>query len=109
MAYASPPSIVDRTGDRADVGVTCTEGMHDQHIAQVLMAYAEGGNYEALGVPHHTDLTLPNPIAGHVYLQTTTQWDDKAFRCEQKRPRIPDGMRCVSTTAIAYQNPLPRS
>ena len=53
----------------ADVGSTYTEGMHDHQIAQVLHTYDQGGDCEALGVPHHTDRTLPMPMAGHVYLQ----------------------------------------
>ena len=79
----------------ADVGVTYTAGMHDQLVAQVLLTYARGGDCAALGVPHHVDRTLPLPMAGHVYLQTTSQWEGKHFRSEQKRPRIPDCMRCV--------------
>ena len=103
MAYSSPgegtsvPSYLmpNPNNLNADVGLTYTEGMHDQQIAQVLLTYARGGDCEALGVPHHTDLTLPMPMAGHVYLQTSSQWDGKVFRSEQKRPRVPDGMRCV--------------
>ena len=103
MAYSSPDegtsvpsSLMPNPNNlNADVGLTYTEGMHDQQIAQVLLTYARGGDCEALGVPHHTDLTLPMPMAGHVYLQTSSQWDGKVFRSEQKRPRVPDGMRCV--------------
>lgn len=89
----------------ADVGLTYTEGMHDQQIAQVLLTYDQGGDCEALGVPHHTDRTLPMPMAGHVYLQTSSQWDGKYFRSEQKRPRIPDGMRCVPPSLTPGSNP----
>ena len=95
----------------ADVGLTYTEGMHDQQIAQVLLTYAQGGDCEALGVPHHTDRTLPMPMPGHVYLQTSSQWDGKHFRCEQKRPRNPDGMRCAchhrshGSDQQSYSNP----
>ena len=99
MAYASPalsPSLpMPPDDDNADVGLTYTEGMHDQQIAQVLLTHDAGGDCKYLGVPHHTDRTLPEPKAGHVYLQTCSQWDGKRFRSEQKRPRIPDGMRCV--------------
>lgn len=90
----------------ADVGVTYTAGMHDQLVAQVLLTYARGGDCAALGVPHHVDRTLPMPMAGHVYLQTTSQWEGKHFRSEQKRPRIPDGMRCVPHRGyLIYHSP----
>ena len=111
MAYSSPEGIraqqlMPSPNDlNADVGLTYTEGMHDQQIAQVLLTYDQGGDCEALGVPHHTDRTLPMPMAGHVYLQTSSQWDGKYFRSEQKRPRIPDGMRCVPPSLTPGSNP----
>jgi len=115
MAYSSPDedtssllsSLMPNPNDlhtplNADVGVTYTAGMHDQLVAQVLLTYARGDDCAALGVPHHIDRTLPMPVAGHVYLQTTRQWEGKHFRNEQKRPRIPDGMRCAYTSPCSY-------
>ena len=111
MSYSSPEGtraqqLMPNPNDlNADVGLTYTEGMHDQQIAQVLLTYDQGGDCEALGVPHHTDRTFPMPMAGHVYLQTSSQWDGKYFRSEQKRPRIPDGMRCVPPSLTPGSNP----
>lgn len=69
----------------ADVGITNTAGLWPQQIAKILTTDAEGGDVRALGVPHHVDKTLSNPKAGHVYLETTTHWQNKRFKSEQRR------------------------